>query len=209
VLRILIADANEVVRSGVVRIVESRSNWNVVAIARDDHEAIRVAIESKPDIAIVGYELPSIDGVEVTRQIRAHLPRTEILIFTAQEDDRVIERLLRAGARGYVLKSDSDQLVTAIEALASRQPFFTSKVAEVLLDAFNVSVRHQPGELTHRERQIVKVIAEGYSNKEIANLLDISLKTVETHRAAVMRKLRLPTTAALVRYAIRKKLVEP
>jgi len=210
VLRILIADAHEVVRTGLQRIVQSQAAWEVVAVASNGKEAVQQALLTKPDVAVIGYALPLLNGIEVTRQIRAGLPMTEVLIFTVHEDEAVISQLLKAGARGYLLKSDANsELIAAIEALATHQPFFTAKVSEALLRSFAERTHQQELPLSPRERQIVQLIAEGYSSKTIAKLLNISLKTVETHRAAVMRKLSLTSSAALVRYAIRNKIVEP
>jgi DNA-binding NarL/FixJ family response regulator len=145
----------------------------------------------------------------VTHQIRARLPNTEVLIFTMHDNEVLIGELLKAGARGYLLKSDAGRhLVAAIEALASHKPFFTSKVSEGLLKSFVTRPSGQQSALTNRERAVVQLIAEGHTNKEIGRLFDISLKTVETHRSAVMHKLELHSPAAFVRYAIRNKLVE-
>ena len=209
-VRILIADAYEVVRTGLQRIVETQSSWEVVAVAGDGKEAIQMAIATKPDVAVIGYRLPLINGIEVTRQIRARLPKTEVLIFTVHDDEAVITQLLQAGARGFLFKSDANrELIAAIEALAYHKPFFTTKVSEALLRSFTVPTEHGGSALTYRERQIVQGIAEGYSSKAIANLFNISVKTVETHRAAIMRKLNLSSSAALVRYAIRNRIIEP
>ena len=207
--RILIADAYEVVRSGLQRILQAQANLEVVAVACDGSEAIKKAIETRPDIGVIGYALPLINGLEVTRQIRARLPETEILIFTIQEDQSVIDQLLRAGARGYVLKSDAnDQLLAAIEALVARKPFFTARVSEALLYSFNERTDHEASSLTPRESQVVQLIAEGYTSKSIARFFKVSPKTVETQRRAISKKLNISSTAGLVRYAIRKKVIE-
>jgi DNA-binding NarL/FixJ family response regulator len=210
VTRILIADDHAVVRSGLRAILEAHPNWEVVAEASDGKEAISKAIEAQPDVAIIDYSLPVVNGIEVTRQIRARLPGTEVLIFTMHDNQTLIEDLLKAGARGYLLKSDAKALlIGAIEALAAHKPFFTANVSEALLRSYVEKSKRSASPLTDRERTVVQLIAEGHSNKEIAQLLGISLKTVETHRAAVMRKLNLSSSAALVRYAIRNKIVEP
>jgi DNA-binding NarL/FixJ family response regulator len=210
VTRILIADDHDVVRDGLRRLLEAQPNCEVVAEAPDGKEAIAKAIETKPDIAVVDYSLPILNGIEVTRQIRSRLPRTEVLIFTIQDDQTVIDQLLRAGAKGYVLKTDAKrQLLEAIDSLASHKPFFSSQISETLLSSF---IKGQKSErssvLTPREKQVVQLVAEGHTNKEIAKLLNISLKTVETHRGTIMGKLKLSSAAELVRYAIRNKLVE-
>ena len=203
-MRILIADDHDVVRSGLRRIVEAQPNWQVVAEAGDGKEAVQKALETKPDVAIIDYSLPLINGAEATRQIRSVLPRTEVLIFTMHDNETLIGELLKAGARGYLVKTDAQRhLIGAIEALAAHKPFFTGKVSEALLDSFLLGPARDRSALTHRERGVVQLVAEGYTNKQIAGLLDISLKTVETHRAAIMRKLNLTSPAALVRYAMR------
>ena len=207
--RILIADDHAVVRSGLRAILEAHPNWEVVAEASDGKEAISKAIDAEPDVAVIDYSLPIVNGIEVTRQIRARLPKTEVLIFTMHDNQVLIEDLLKAGARGYLLKSEANaNLIGAIEALAAHKPFFTANVSEALLRSYVKGSKRAVSPLTDRERTIVQLIAEGHSNKEIAQLLGIRRKTVETHRAAVMRKLNLSSLAALVRYAIRNKIAE-
>jgi DNA-binding NarL/FixJ family response regulator len=209
VTRILIADDHDVIRSGLRSILEAHPNWKVVAEASDGKDAILKAIEAKPDVAVLDYSLPLVNGVEATRQIHARLPRTEILIFTMHDNEALINELLKAGARGYLLKSDANRdLVAAIEALEIHKPFFTAKVSEALLESFLRGTGELGTTLAHRERSVVQLIAEGHTNKQIAQLLNISVKTVEAHRANVMRKLDLSSSADLVRYAIRNKLVE-
>ena len=207
--RILIADDHEVVRSGLRSILETHPDWEVVAEAADGKEAIVKAVETKPDVAVVDYSLPLINGIEVTRQIRRRLPGTEILIFTMHDSEALIDELLRAGARGFLLKSDAKRhLLEAIGTLAAHKSFFTYRVSETLLKSFLLKSSGSQSILTPREREIVQLIAEGHSNKQIAGILNLSLKTVETHRAAVMRKLNLSSSAALVRYAVRNKFLE-
>jgi DNA-binding NarL/FixJ family response regulator len=209
VTRILIADDHEVVRSGLRSILEAQPNWEVVAEATDGKEAVLKAIATKPDVAVLDYSLPVLNGVEATRQIRARVPETEVLIFTMHESETLMRELLQAGARGYLLKSDARQfLITAVQSLAAHKPFFTSRVSETLLESFLTTTEGDRGILTARERTVVQLIAEGRTNKQIASVLNISLKTVETHRATAMRKLNLTSTAGVVRYAIRNQLVE-
>jgi DNA-binding NarL/FixJ family response regulator len=209
VTRILIADDHAVVRSGLRAILEAHPNWEVVAEASDGKEAISKAIEAEPDVAVIDYSLPIVNGIEVTRQIRARLPKTEVLIFTMHDNQALIAELLKAGARGYLLKSEAKaNLIGAIEALAAHKPFFTANVSEALLRSYVEGSKRAVSALTDRERTIVQLVAEGHSSKEIAQLLGITRKTVETHRAAVMRKLSLSSLAALVRYAIRNKIAE-
>jgi DNA-binding NarL/FixJ family response regulator len=207
-VRILIADDHDVVRSGLRAILEAQEGWSVVAEAADGKEAVEKAMETKPDIAILDYSLPIANGAELTRQIRVRLPDVEVLIFTMHDSDDVVLDLLSAGARGYLLKSDARRfLIAAVESLAGHKPFFTGKVSEALLEAYLATNRESV--LSPREKGVVQLIAEGKSNKTIADTLAISQKTVESHRAAAMRKLHLDSTAALVRYAVRNKFVEP
>jgi DNA-binding NarL/FixJ family response regulator len=208
--RILIADDHDVVRSGLRAILEAHEGWQVVAEAADGKEAVEKAAETKPDIAIVDYSLPIANGAEVTRQMRVRVPKVEVLIFTMHESDDVVLDLLSAGAKGYLLKSDARKfLIAAVESLASHRPFFTGKVSEALLETYLAKNYHPDGLLSAREKGVVQLIAEGNSNRKIAEILAISLKTVESHRAAAMRKLNLDSTAALIRYAVRNKLVGP
>ena len=209
--RILIADDHDVVRAGLRAILESHEGWQVVAEAADGKDAIAKAIDSNPDVAIVDYSLPVINGIEATRQIHARLPKAEILIFTMHDSDVLVGELLDAGARAYLLKSDAKQyLITAVESLVNHKPFFTGRVSAQLLDSYLTarSVRAEDT-LSPRERMIVQLIAEGNGNKEMAALLNLSVKTIESHRATAMRKLNVTSTAGIVRYAIRNKLVEP
>ena len=208
-LRILIADDHEVVRFGLRQILEAQANWEVVAEASDGKEAVSRAIETKPDICILDHSLPLMNGLEVTRQIRARVPKSEILIFTMHENEKLVQELLHAGARGYLLKSDAKTyLIEAITSLASHRPFFTKKVSESLLDVYLARPEKVSSVITSRERTVVQLIAEGHTNKEVARLLNISLKTVETHRATITRKLQATSSAGLVRYAIRNKIIE-
>ncbi|MBO9623574.1 MAG: response regulator transcription factor [Sphingomonas sp.] len=209
--RILIVDDHQAMREGVRSLLAAHANWQVVGEAADGHTALRLAREMQPDIAVIDYSLPLMNGLALTRVLKHELPRIEILIYTMHEREDLIVDVLRAGARGYVLKSDSGtNLVAAVEALALRKPYFSSEISETLLDHFVHSHEDSGAStLTLREREIVQLIAEGKINKQIAHLLDISVKTVETHRATAMNKLKLRTTAELVRYAVRNHIVEP
>jgi DNA-binding NarL/FixJ family response regulator len=207
--RILIADDHDVVRSGLRSILEARDGWEIVAEASNGMETVKRALETKPDVAVIDYSLPLLNGVEATRQILKRQPQTEVLIFTMHDEEVLIRNVLEAGARGYLLKADAKRhLIAAVEALSEHKPFFTARVSQALLSSFLGKEAASDHLLSPREQSIIKLIAEGHGNKEIANVLSISLKTVESHRASALRKLRLSSTADLVRYAIRNKLVE-
>jgi DNA-binding NarL/FixJ family response regulator len=210
-LRIIIADDHDVVRSGLRSILEARADWIVVGEARDGKEAIQLANQTKPDIAIIDYGLPVINGVEVIRQIKARHAQAEILMFTMHDDETLVAQALEAGARAYLLKTDARALLlTAVESLAAHKPFFTGQISETLLNSFLSNRQAERKEvLAPRERIVVQLIAEGHSNREISEILHVSIKTVEAQRASAMKKLQLTSTAALVRYAIRNKFIQP
>ena len=208
-IRILIADDHDVVRRGVRGIIEDRVDWSVVAEAADGEDAVTKAIATKPDVAILDYSLPLIDGIEVTRQIRLRVPSVEIRIFTMHDNENLLRSLLKAGARGYLLKSDAGQyLISAVQSLAAHKSFFTGKASRTLLETFLINTRQINRPLTSQEQVVVQLVAEGHSNKQIASVLDISVKTVETHRHSILRKLDLTSTAAMVRYAIRNNVIQ-
>jgi DNA-binding NarL/FixJ family response regulator len=206
--RILVVDDQYLVRLGIRRILQAHANFKVVGEAADGHEAIAMALATKPDVVVLEYLLPLLTGFEVVRRLRASLDKAEFLIFTLHDNPVLVEEALKAGARGYLFKSDSSHdLVAAITALAEHQPYFTAKVSLLLLEALLATPDRAPI-ITHRQRSIVQLIAEGYQTKEIAKILGIGLKTVETHRAHIMHRLELTSAAALVRYAIRAGLAE-
>ena len=205
--KILIADDHEVVRAGLRALLSERPDWQVVAEAADGKEAVAQVLKTAPDVAIIDYSLPVLNGLEVTRQIRQRSPRTEVLIFTMHDNNGLIDDLLQAGALGYLLKSDANRLLlTAVGMVADDKPFFTGMVSETLLQSF--LTKGNDGPLTARERTVLQLIAEGHSNKKIASILDLSVKTVDAHRAAAHHKLKIHSTAGLVRYAIRNKIIE-
>ena len=205
--RILIADDHDVVVSGLLELLGAQPGWEVVGEASNGAEAVAKAIELKPDVAVVDYSLGIMNGLEVTRQIRARAPKTEVLIFTMHDNDATVRDALKAGARGYLLKSDAKQyLIEAIRSLAAHRAFFSPTISEERLEF--ASKPNQALPITARERTVVQMIAQDHSNKSIARALNISVKTVETHRAAAMRKLDARSSAALVRYAIRNNIVE-
>ena len=212
VRRIILADDHEAIRLGVRSALSVLPDWRVVGEAATGREALELARSVRPDIAIIDYSLPMMNGLELTRAIKKELPRTEVLIFTMHDREDVLAELLSAGARGYLLKSDaSKHLISAVEALAMRRPYCSGNVSQTLLDRFieSASKNSNGTALTPREREIVQLIAEGRLNKEVAAILGLSIKTVETHRAAAMHKLDLKTTADLVRYAVRNNIIEP
>jgi len=212
-VRILIADDHELIRRGLVSALSDRPEWIIVAEAADGRQACELAARLTPDIAVLDLTMPELNGLDVTRQIRASTPKTRILIVTAHESEQLIRDVLDAGAMGYVLKSDAGRvLVQAIEALLDERPFFTSKVARFVLEGYLRSganaVTQASVTLSPRERHIVQLLAEGNNNKEVARALELSVKTVETHRSNIMRKMEFGSLADLVRYAIRNKIVD-
>ncbi|WP_407155050.1 response regulator [Bradyrhizobium sp. STM 3557] len=209
--RILIADDHEVVRSGLRAIIEARSNWAVAGEACDGEQAITLALDTRPDVIIADYSMPVVSGLEVSRRVKVLQLRSEVLILTMHESDELLTEALLAGVRGFLLKSDAKRhLISAIEALLEGRPYFTSVVLEKLLVNYQLNKQNRSGMLlTAREQNVVQLIAEGHTNKVISSMLNLSVKTVETHRASAMRKLGMSSTAELVRYAIRKRLVSP
>ena len=213
-LKILIADDHDLVRKGLRMLLEEHPGWQVCDEARSGREAVEKCTQSNPDILVIDVSMPDLNGLEATRQIRKACPRTEVLIITHHDSDEMAAEVLDAGARGYVLKSDSDKdLVHAVEALSHHKPFFTSRVTEIFL-ANRGSRVTDPAEimrnrLTMREREILQLLAEGKSTKEVASALGIATKTSDTHRTNIMRKLDVHSVAELVRYAIRNKVLEP
>ena len=217
-VRILIADDHELIRRGLVSALADRPDWSVVGEAADGRQACEMAARLTPEIAVLDLTMPELNGLDVTREIRVSTPKTRILIVTAHESEQLIRDVLDAGAMGYVLKSDAGRvLVQAIEALLDDRPFFTSKVARYVLDGYlrsgedsatQVAGAGTGGALSPRERHIVQLLAEGNNNKEVARALHLSVKTVETHRSNIMRKMEFGSLADLVRYAIRNKIVD-
>jgi DNA-binding NarL/FixJ family response regulator len=213
-LRILVVDDHAVVRRGVRTLLESRSAWEVVAEATTGREALDAVKRHRPEIVVMDISLPDLNGLEATRQIVQESPQTEVLVLTMHHSEELAREVLKAGARGYVLKSDADEsLITAVDALRQHKPFLTSGVTEFMLDGFlrdmsvpDLSTRDS---VTPREREIIQLLTEGLSNKEAAARLGISVKTIEAHRANIMRKLRLRSVTDLVRYAIRNKIAQP
>ena len=207
----MIVDDHEAIRRGVRQIVETKPYYQVVGEAGDGRTALEMAKDVRPDIAIIDYSIPELNGLDLSHALKRLNPRMEILLYTMHDREEIVMDVLRAGVRGFVLKSDTEKhLLAALDALAIHRPYFSGAISETLLGQF---LESRPTELasslTHREREIVQQVAEGRINKEIAARLNISIKTVETHRASAMRKLKLNTTADLVRYAVRNQLIQP
>ena len=209
VKQILIADDHEVVRSGLRAIIETRADWAVCGEAVDGRDAVALALKLKPDVAIVDYSMPVMNGLEVSRRIKSHHLPTEVLILTMHESEDILTEVLLAGVRGFLLKSDArSHLIAAIEALLDHRPYFTSVLLEKLLHDYLANKKDKSEVLlSSREQSVVQLIAEGHTNKSVGAVLNLSVKTVETHRASAMRKLNISSTAELVRYAIRTKLI--
>jgi DNA-binding NarL/FixJ family response regulator len=213
-LRIVVVDDHAVVRRGVRALLESRTDWEVVAEATTGREALDAVKRHRPEIVVMDISLPELNGLEATRQIVQESPQTEVLVLTMHHSEELAREVLKAGARGYVLKSDADEsLITAVDALRQHKPFLTSGVTEFMLDGFlrdmSVPDLSTKDSVTPREREIIQLLTEGLSNKEAAVRLGISVKTIEAHRANIMRKLRLRSVTDLVRYAIRNKIAQP
>lgn len=213
-LRILIADDHDLVRRGLSSLVSSRPGWSVCAEAATGREAVALAAQYRPDVVVMDISMPGLNGLEATRQIRKMLPKTEVLVLSFHYSDQLVRDVVGAGARAYVLKSDASiELLSAVEALATRRSFFTSGAGRVLIDGFCTPASTQTPlmrkSLTAREREIVQLLAEGKSSKEAAVTLGISVKTAETHRANIMRKLEMHSVSELVRYAVKNHMIEP
>jgi DNA-binding NarL/FixJ family response regulator len=222
-LRILIADDHEVARHGIRALLEGHAGWEVCAEAKDGREAVELSISMNPDLILLDIGMPNLNGLEAARQILAASPELPILILTMLDSDHVVREVLRAGARGFLLKSDAGRdLVAAVEALQLHRTFFTTRVSQMVLEGFldrkadgNApdGTEKKPEEeaapiLTGREREVIQLLAEGKTSKEVAVALRLSVKTAETHRTNLMRKLNLHSVADLTRYAVRNGIVQ-
>lgn len=215
IFRILIADDHEVVRKGLVSLLQAQTDWQVCGEAGDGREAVEKTQQLRPDVVILDIGMPSLNGLEATRQILKTNPHAKVLILTLHDSDQVVRDVLNAGARGFLLKSDAARdLVAAVEALRRDKTYFTSKVAAMVLEGYlKGGTQAAPiaavgrNRLTPREREIVQLLAEGKSTKEVAVALGLSVKTAETHRSNIMRKLQLHSVSDLVLYAVRNNIV--
>jgi len=214
--RILIVDDHEIVRRGLRAILGTRPQWEVVGESVTGRQAINDVRALRPDLVIMDIGMPELNGLDATRHILKEFPSTEVLILTMHDSEQLIREVLDIGARGYMLKSDAGkELVAAVESLGTHKPYFTTRVSELVLSGF-LKGYERPGvdmpsrqRLTSREREIVQLLAEGRSNKEVAATLNISVKTAETHRSRIMAKLQLRSIGELVRYALRNHIIEP
>jgi len=212
-LRILVVDDHDLVRQGLRSMLDTQPGWAVCGEAGTGHEGVTLAQQLRPDIVVMDIHMPGMDGLQATREVLAINPQIEVLILTLDETEEVMRAATAAGARGIVMKSDAArELVSAVAALARHEPFYAPKASHIMIQ----SMAHPPAALpsehsgpTKRERDVVILVAEGRSNKEIGAALNISAKTVESHRRNVMHKLGLKSTAELVRYAVRDGLVQP
>jgi DNA-binding NarL/FixJ family response regulator len=215
-LRIFLADDHEVVRLGLRTLLESGTGWSVVGEASNGRDAVDKVRELKPDVVVMDLTMPQLNGLEATRQILRDEPRTSVMILSVNESEEIVREVLAAGARGFMLKSDAGKdLLVAVEGLNEGRPFFSARVADYVLGGY----RGRPGApegvlspsatLTGREREVLQLLVEGQSNKEVASSLGIGVKTAEAHRANLMKKLGVHSMSELVRYAIRNRIVEP
>lgn len=214
-VRIVVVDDHAVVRRGIRALLESQPGWEISGEASTGREAVELAKRLQPDIVVMDLSLPELNGLDATRQLLKESPRTEVLVLTMHHSEELARNVLQAGARGYVLKSDADEsLIAAVESLRQHKPFLTSKVTEFMLDDYlrrvDVAEADTPhSTVTAREREIIQLVAEGNSNKDAAAALGVSVKTIEAHRANIMRKLHFHSVSDLVRYAIRNRIVQP
>jgi two-component system, NarL family, response regulator NreC len=213
-MKILVADDHKMLRRGLRRILEEQADLEVVGEAADGREAVELTGQLQPDVVVMDIAMPQMNGIEATRQIIQRHPKTSVVILSMYSDENYVVQVLRAGARGYLLKdSAEEELIDAVRAAHSGEPFFSPKIAKLLVGDSIQRLRHAGADdtydlLTPREREVLQLIAEGRSNKEAAAALFVSPTTIETHRARIMEKLDLHSTAEIVLYAVRKGIVQ-
>ena len=215
-VKLLLADDHEIVREGLRSLLGARRDFEIVGEAADGREAVALVEELKPDIVILDISMPLLNGLEATRQILKMRPQTKVLILTMHESDSLVRDILNVGARGYILKTDvGKDLVTAVESLHRKKTFFTSSVSQMVLDGYlkgsgsrSSNSDSEGTRLTPRQREVVQLVAEGKSSKEVAVALDLSVKTAETHRTNIIHRLGLHSVAELVRYAVRNEIIQ-
>jgi len=213
--RILIVDDHEVVRQGLRGLLEKMAGWSVCGEASNGREAVEQALALKPDVVVLDLGMPELNGLEAGRRILKALPRCALVVLSAYQEDAVVRDVIAAGARGYVLKSESARdLVMAVESVLDGRPFFSARIADVVLGSLTgrstaPAVDSRAARLTPREREVLQLLAEGNSNKEVAATLGLGVKTTATHRASLMKKLGVRSVGDLVRYAVRNRVVEP
>jgi DNA-binding NarL/FixJ family response regulator len=210
--RILLADDHALMRRGMRSLLEAEENWEVCGEAATGREAVEMAVKLKPDVAVLDLSMPELTGLEAAKEIMQKVPQVEVLIFTMHETEELMREVLASGAKGCVLKTDIEHhLVAAVRAALQHSVYFSSKASQTLKGALVSKEGADPTApemLTEREREVVQLLAQAKSNKEISAALDISVRTVETHRATIMRKLEINSIVELVHYAVRKKLVQ-
>ncbi len=212
-ISVFIADDHTLVREGIKRLIDANDDMQVVAEADNGRDAVRVAEKANAKVALVDISMPGLNGLETTKQLRKQCPETQIIILTIHTDEEYVFQALKAGAVGYVVKhSPSDDLFTAIRAAARGESYMSPSISRVVIEDYRKRIKdgevdYEWENLTAREREILQLIAEGNTNKDVARLLNISVKTVETHRARIMQKLDIHDVTGLTKYAIRKKLV--
>ena len=207
-IRVLLADDHAILRKGVRMLIDAQPDLEVVGEAKTGREAIHEARELKPDVVVMDVSMPELNGIEGTRQICDELPHTKVIGLSMHRDSVYVREILRAGARGYLLKdSEDDDLVRAIRAVARGEAFLSPAISDAVLTDYRKHVSNPVDLLTSREREVLTMIAEGKTNKEIANALNLSVYTVESHRGSVMEKLNLHNTGDIVRFALRNGLM--
>jgi two-component system response regulator NreC len=213
-IRILLADDHTIIRSGLRLLLEQQADFNVVAEAGDGREAVELVLKHHPEVAILDIGMPQLNGIEATRQIVSQEPRTQVMILSMHADEGYVLRALKAGARAYILKNSAEaDLIRAVRSVADGKSFFSPVISKMLLEDYVRQVRDKQVEdsydlLTPREREILQLLAEGKTNKEVATLLKLSLYTVETHRGNILEKLNLHGVPELILYAVRKGIIQ-